>query len=101
MIGIEHFVVVGCIVFVIGVIGIAVNKHNLISLLMSIELILLACNTNFIAFSKLHNNLIGEVFVFFVLGIAAIETAIGLAIMVLIFRQHKTIDSNKFSELKG
>ena len=101
MIGIEHFVILGSILFVIGVIGIAVNKHNLISLLMSIELILLACNTNFVAFSKLHNTLIGEVFVFFVLGIAAIETAIGLAIMVLIFRAYQTIDSNKFSELKG
>lgn len=101
MIGIQHFVILGSILFVIGVMGIAINRHNLISLLMSIELILLACNTNFIAFSKLHNTLTGEVFVFFVLGIAAIETAIGLAIMVLIYRQHHTIDSKKFSELKG
>jgi NADH-quinone oxidoreductase subunit K len=99
MIGIEQFIVLGSLIFVIGVIGIAINQHNLISLLMSIELILLACNTNFIAFSKLHQTLVGEVFVFFVLGIAAIEAAIGLAIMVLLFRQHKTIDSNQFSEL--
>lgn len=99
MIGIEQYIILGSMIFVIGVIGIAINQHNLISLLMSIELILLACNTNFIAFSKLHQTLAGEVFVFFVLGIAAIEAAIGLAIMVLLFRQHHTIDSNQFSEL--
>ncbi len=101
MIGLEHYVCLATIMFVIGLIGIAINRNNMVSLLMSIELILLACNTNFVTFSKMHHELTGDVFVFFVLAIAAIETAIGLAILVVIFRQLKTIDSDKLSELKG
>ncbi|OUX65529.1 MAG: NADH-quinone oxidoreductase subunit K [Gammaproteobacteria bacterium TMED281] len=101
MIGLEHYMIISIIIFVIGLIGIALNRHNMVSLLMSIELILLSCNTNFIIFSKMHQNLIGEVFVFFVLAIAAIETAIGLAIMVVIYRQNDSVDTEKLNELKG
>lgn len=101
MIGLEHYIILSAVLFVIGIVGIVVNRSNMVSMLMSIELILLACNTSFIAFSKMHQNLVGEVFVFYILAIAAIETAIGLAIMVVIYRQHESINTEKLSELKG
>ncbi|MAH60783.1 MAG: NADH-quinone oxidoreductase subunit NuoK [Legionellales bacterium] len=101
MIGLAHYIILSAILFVIGMIGVVVNRTNMVSMLMSIELILLACNTAFITFSKMHQNLVGEVFVFYILAIAAIETAIGLAIMVVIYRHHESINTEKLSELKG
>jgi NADH-quinone oxidoreductase subunit K len=87
--------------FSIGLVGIFINKKNVIMLLMCIELILLAVNTNFVAFSKYLNDEAGQIFVFFILTVAAVEAAIGLAILVVLFKQRKTIDVEKLNALKG
>jgi len=96
-----HYLVLGAILFSIGVIGIFLNRKNIIVLLMALELILLAVNTNFIAFSHYLGNVAGQVFVFFILTVAAAEAAIGLAILVVLFRQINTINVDELDRLKG
>lgn len=90
-IGLQHFLVVAAVLFAIGVTGILFNRRNIIVILMSIELILLAVNINFVAFSTVQNNLIGQVFTLVVLTVAAAETAIGLALLVVFFRNRGDI----------
>jgi NADH-quinone oxidoreductase subunit K len=99
--GLAHYLVLGAILFSIGVVGIFLNRRNIIVLLMAIELMLLAVNTNFIAFSHYLGDYAGQVFVFFVLTVAAAESAIGLAILVLLFRNLNTINVEDLDELKG
>lgn len=94
-------VTVSSIVFVIGLIGLVINRKNLIVLLMCIELMLLAANSNFVAYARANHHLSGEVMVFFVLAIAAAESAIGLSILVALFRHYKSIDARCLSQLKG
>lgn len=100
-VGLSHYLIVGAILFAIGVFGFFLNRRNLIVLLMSIELILLSANMNFVAFSMWSGNPAGQVFVFFVLTVAAAEAAIGLAILVLLFRNLSTISVDKLDQLKG
>jgi len=96
-----HYLVLGAILFAISVVGIFLNRRNLIVLLMAIELMLLAVNLNFIAFSYYLGDLAGQVFVFFILTVAAAESAIGLAILVVLFRNLSTIDVEDLDALKG
>jgi NADH-quinone oxidoreductase subunit K len=96
-----HFLVLGAILFAIGVFGIFLNRRNLIVLLMSVELMLLAVNMNFVAFSTWMGDAAGQVFVFFILTVAAAEAAIGLAILVLLFRNLSTINVDELDRLKG
>ena len=96
-----HFLTLGAILFAISVVGIFLNRRNLIVLLMAIELMLLAVNLNFIAFSYYLGDLAGQVFVFFILTVAAAESAIGLAILVVLFRNLSTIDVEDLDALKG
>jgi NADH-quinone oxidoreductase subunit K len=96
-----HFLVLGAILFAIGVFGIFLNRRNLIVLLMSVELMLLAVNMNFVAFSTWMGDPAGQVFVFFILTVAAAEAAIGLAILVLLFRNLSTINVDELDSLKG
>ncbi len=100
MITITHFLVLGAILFSLAVAGIFMNRKNLIVLLMSIELMLLAVNINFVAFSYYLNDLAGQVFVFFILTVAAAEAAIGLAILVVVFRNRGTINVQDLDEMK-
>ena len=97
----SHFLILGAILFAIGVVGIFLNRKNLIVLLMAIELMLLAVNMNFIAFSHYMQDLAGQIFVFFILTVAAAESAIGLAILVVLFRNLKTIHVDDLDSLKG
>ena len=101
MIGLEHYLTVAATLFVIGIFGIFLNRKNVIILLMSIELMLLAVNMNFVAFSHFNGDYAGQIFVFFVLTVAAAEAAIGLAILVLLFRNRSTINVDDISEMKG
>ncbi len=101
MVSLSDFLIVAALLFGIGIAGIIINRKNIILLFMSIELILLAVNTNFIAFSYFLGNNIGQVFVFFILTVAAAEAAIGLAIMVVLFRKSGTIEVDKLDLLKG
>jgi len=101
VIGIEHYVVVSSILFVLGVLGIFINRKNIILLLMCIELMLLAVNINFVAFSRQFGDPAGQIFVFFILTVAAAEAAIGLAILVVLFRNRATIDVTDIDKLKG
>jgi NADH-quinone oxidoreductase subunit K len=101
MISLNEFLMVAALLFGIGVAGVILNKKNLIVLLMSIELILLAVNTNFIAFSYFLQNSIGQVFVFFILTVAAAEAAIGLAILVVLYRKRLTIEIQDLDVLRG
>jgi NADH-quinone oxidoreductase subunit K len=101
MLSLSDFLIVAALLFGIGMAGIIINRKNIIVLLMSIELILLAVNTNFVAFSYYLNNIVGQVFVFFILTVAAAEAAIGLAIMVVLFRRRGTIEVQKLDLLKG
>jgi NADH-quinone oxidoreductase subunit K len=96
-----HFLVLGAILFAIGVFGIFLNRRNLIVLLMSVELMLLAVNMNFVAFSTWMGDAAGQVFVFFILTVAAAEASIGLAILVLLFRNLSTINVDELDSLKG
>tara|TARA_E500000178_G_C16533901_1_gene535652 strand:- start:188 stop:490 length:303 start_codon:yes stop_codon:yes gene_type:complete len=96
-----HFLVLGAILFSISVIGIFLNRKNIILLLMSIELMLLAVNINFVSFSYYLGDLSGQIFVFFILTVAAAEAAIGLAILVGLFRNLKTVQVDKLDHLKG
>ncbi len=101
MIGLSHFLVLAAILFAISVAGIFINRKNLIVLLMCIELMLLAVNFNFVALSRYLGNIDGQVFVFFILTVAAAEAAIGLAILVVLFRSRRTIDVDKLDTMKG
>ncbi len=101
MISLSNYLVLGAILFAISVVGIFLNRKNVIILLMAIELMLLAVNMNFIAFSHYLADLAGQVFVFFILTVAAAESAIGLAILVALFRNLKTIDVEDLDSLKG
>jgi NADH-quinone oxidoreductase subunit K len=101
MIPLSHFLVLGAILFAISVVGIFLNRKNLIVLLMAIELMLLAVNLNFIAFSHFLGDMAGQVFVFFILTVAAAESAIGLAILVVLFRNRATINVDELDALKG
>ena len=101
MITITHFLVLGAVLFSLAVAGIFMNRKNLIVLLMSIELMLLAVNINFVAFAYYLNDLAGQVFVFFILTVAAAEAAIGLAILVVVFRNRGTINVRDLNEMKG
>jgi NADH-quinone oxidoreductase subunit K len=101
MLTLADFLFVSSILFGLGIAGIIINRKNMIIILMSIELLLLAVNTNFIAFSRFLDNSTGEVFVFFILTVAAAEAAIGLAILVVLFRQRTTINVQDIDELKG
>ena len=101
MITLDHYLVLGAILFSIGVAGIVINRKNIIILLMSIELMLLAVNINFVAFSRFLGDAAGQVFVFFILTVAAAESAIGLAILVLLFRNTGSIDVEAQGRLRG
>ena len=101
MIPLSHSLVLGALLFAIGVVGIFLNRKNLIILLMAIELMLLAVNMNFIAFSHHMGDLAGQVFVFFILTVAAAEAAIGLAILVVLFRQRRSINVEELDAMKG
>ncbi len=101
MIGLEHYLVVAAVLFVIGLFGIFLNRKNVIIILMSIELILLAVNINLVSFSVHLQDLVGQVFAMFVLTVAAAEAAIGLAILVCFFRNRKSISVDDVSLLKG
>lgn len=101
MIGLSHFLVLAAILFAISVAGIFINRKNLIVLLMCMELMLLAVNFNFVALSRYLGNIDGQVFVFFILTVAAAEAAIGLAILVVLFRSRRTIDVDKLDTMKG
>jgi NADH-quinone oxidoreductase subunit K len=101
VIPLNHFLVLGALLFSIGVVGIFMNRKNLIVLLMAIELMLLAVNMNFVAFAHDLNDLSGQVFVFFILTVAAAESAIGLAILVALFRNLRSINVDDLGSLKG
>jgi NADH-quinone oxidoreductase subunit K len=96
-----HFLSLGGILFALSVVGIFLNRHNLIVLLMAIELMLLAVNMNFVAFSHYLGDMAGQVFVFFILTVAAAESAIGLAILVVLFRNRSTVDVQELDALQG
>jgi NADH-quinone oxidoreductase subunit K len=100
-IGLAHYLTVGAILLVLGVFGIFLNRKNVIVILMSVELILLSVNLNFVAFSAYLNDLTGQVFAMFVLTVAAAEAAIGLAIVVIYFRNRGSIEVEDISTLKG
>jgi len=101
MIGIEHYIVVSSILFGLGVLGIVLNRKNVIIVLMSIELILLAVNINLVAFSAFLHDLAGQIFAMFVLTVAAGEAAVGLAILVIYFRSRGTIAVDDANRMKG
>ena len=101
MLSLSHFLVLGAILFAISIIGIFLNRKNIIIMLMAIELMLLAVNLNFIAFSHYLHDIAGQVFVFFILTVAAAESAIGLAILVLLFRNKNSINVDELNSLKG
>lgn len=101
MIGIEHYLTVGAILFVLGVLGIFLNRKNVIVVLMAIELILLAVNINLVAFSAFMQDLVGQIFAMLVLTVAAAEAAIGLAILVIYFRGHGSIAVDDINQMKG
>lgn len=101
MVSLSHYLVLAAILFCIGMAGIIINRKNIIILLMSIELILLAVNLNFLAFSHYLNDLAGQVFVFFILTVAAAEAAIGLAILVVLFRNKQSINVEDIDSMRG
>jgi len=101
MIGLYHYLTISAILFSIAVAGIFINRRNLILLLMCIELVLLAVNFNFVAFSRYLGDETGQAFVFFILTVAAAEAAIGLAILVVLFRNRQSINVQELDTLKG
>ena len=101
MIGLEHYLTVAAILFTLGVLGIFINRKNVIVILMSVELILRAVNINFVAFSVYLQDMVGQVFAMFVLTVAAGEAAIGLAILVLYFRNRGTIAVDDINQMQG
>ena len=101
MIGLQHYLTLSAILFALSVVGIIINRRNLILILMCIELMLLAVNFNFIAFSRYLGDELGQVFVFFILTVAAAEAAIGLAILVVLFRNKRSINVEELNTMKG
>lgn len=101
MISLSHYLVLAAVLFCISVAGIFINRKNVIVLLMCIELMLLAVNINFVAFSHYLGDITGQVFVFFILTVAAAESAIGLAILVVLFRNRSTINVEELDTMKG
>ena len=101
MIGLEHYLTLAAMLFVLSIAGIILNRRNLILLLMCIELMLLAVNFNFVAFSRYLDDVTGQIFVFFILTVAAAEAAIGLAILVVLFRNRQSIAVQELNTLKG
>lgn len=101
MISLSHYLILGAILFSISIVGIFLNRKNVIIVLMAIELMLLAVNLNFIAFSHYLQDIAGQVFVFFILTVAAAESAIGLAILVVLFRNIHSINVDDLDQLKG
>ncbi len=101
MLSLSHYLILGAVLFALSVLGIFLNRKNLIILLMAVELMLLAVNMNFIAFSHYLGDTAGQVFVFFILTVAAAESAIGLAILVVLFRNLRTIHVDDLDHLKG
>ena len=99
--GLSHYLVLGALLFAISVVGIFLNRKNIIVLLMAIEMMLLSVNINFVAFSHYLNDAAGQIFVFFILTVAAAEAAIGLAILVVLFRNLRTINVDDLGKLKG
>lgn len=97
----SHFLILGAVLFAISIVGIFLNRKNLLVLLMAIELMLLAVNMNFVAFSHYLQDLSGQIFVFFILTVAAAESAIGLAILIVLFRNLKSIHVDDLDSLKG
>jgi NADH-quinone oxidoreductase subunit K len=100
-IGLAHYLTVGAILFTLGIFGIFLNRKNVIIILMSIELILLAVNINFVSFSHFLGDMVGQIFTMFVLTVAAAEAAIGLAIVVVFFRNRGTIEVEDVNRMKG
>ncbi|GAB1720365.1 MAG: NADH-quinone oxidoreductase subunit NuoK [Nitrosospira sp.] len=101
MVSLSHYLVLGAILFAISIVGIFLNRKNVIIILMAIELMLLAVNMNFVAFSHYLQDVSGQIFVFFILTVAAAESAIGLAILVVLFRSLRTINVDDLDKLKG
>jgi len=101
MIGLSQYLIVGAALFSLGIIGLFLNRKNVITILMCIELMLLAVNINFVAFSHYLNDLSGQIFVFFVLTVAACEVAVGLAILVSFYRLRRSIDIEDINTLQG
>tara|TARA_B100001250_G_C19251851_1_gene551062 strand:+ start:240 stop:545 length:306 start_codon:yes stop_codon:yes gene_type:complete len=101
MVSLNHYLFLGAIIFTIGIIGIFLNKKNVIIILMSIELILLSISINFVAFSSYLNDISGQVFVMFILTVAAAEAAIGLAILVVFYRNKSSISVEDINQMKG
>ncbi len=101
MLPLSTYLIVGAALFAIGVVGVVLNRKNMIVLLMSVELMLLAVNMNFITFAHHFGDVAGQVFIFFILTVAAAESAIGLAILVVLFRNLDTVDMDKLDNLKG
>ena len=101
MISLSSYLILGSILFSISIAGIFLNRKNVVVLLMCIELMLLSANINFVAFSHYLNDISGQVFVFFILTVAAAEAAIGLAILVTLFRNRRTIDVDQLDAMKG
>jgi len=101
LLSLSHFLILGAVLFAISIVGIFLNRRNVIILLMAIELMLLAVNMNFIAFSHYLGDIAGQVFVLFILTVAAAESAIGLAILVVLFRNLQTINVEDLDSLKG
>jgi len=100
-VGLGHYLTLAAIIFVIGIVGIFLNRKNVIIILMSIELILLAVNINLVSFSIYLQNLVGQIFAMFILTVAAAEAAVGLAIIVLYYKNKGSIDVEQISSLKG
>ncbi len=101
MLSLSHFLILGAVLFCISMAGIFLNRKNIIILLMAIELMLLAVNMNFVAFAHYMGDTAGEIFVFFILTVAAAEAAIGLAILIVLFRNRRTINVDDLDTLKG
>jgi NADH-quinone oxidoreductase subunit K len=101
MIGLQHYLTLAAMLFVLSIAGVIINRRNLILLMMCIELMLLAVNFNFIAFSRYLGDDAGQVFVFFILTVAAAEAAIGLAILVVLFRNRRSINVEELNTMKG
>jgi NADH-quinone oxidoreductase subunit K len=101
MLTMTHFLMLSAVLFTMGVVGIFLNRRNIIVVLMAIELLLLAVNINFVGFSVLHGHVVGQIFSFFILTIAAAEAAIGLAILVIYFRNNGTVAIDTAARLKG
>lgn len=101
MVQLSHYLILSAVLFSISMAGVVINRKNLIVVLMCIELALLAVSTNFVAFSQFSQQLSGQVFVFFILAVAAAESAIGLAILVLLYRNRQSINIDKLNTLSG